>query len=129
MPTYRIDLAYDGSGFHGYARQPGLRTVQGELETALFHHTGEVETVVAGRTDAGVHALGQVVSFRVDAELDEALLLRSLNKQLGDEVVLSDVSRVADDFNARFQATARTYRYLIQNGSAPDPTARNRACT
>ena len=67
MPVYRLDLAYDGSGFHGYARQPGVRTVQGDLEAALFHHTGAVDTFVAGRTDKGVHAAGQVASFATDA--------------------------------------------------------------
>ena len=83
MPTYRIDLAYDGSGFHGYARQPNVRTVQGDLEEALFRLIDPVETTVAGRTDKGVHARGQVVSFTIDVELDTMWLVRSLNRQLG----------------------------------------------
>jgi tRNA pseudouridine38-40 synthase len=82
MPTLRLDLAYDGSGFRGYAAQsePGLRTVQGELEAALKTLLGfSPETAVAGRTDAGVHARGQVVSLRVDDDVDTAKLQRSLN--------------------------------------------------
>ena len=71
MPTYRLDLGYDGSGFHGYAAQAGRRTVQAVLEEALFRITGPVVTTVAGRTDAGVHARGQVVSFACDKQLDE----------------------------------------------------------
>ena len=71
MPTYRIDLAYDGSGYRGYARQEGQRTVQGELEAALASVLGgAVATAVAGRTDAGVHARGQVVSFTTTDPLD-----------------------------------------------------------
>ena len=67
MSRYRLDLAYEGTGFRGYARQPGLRTIQGELEDALETVLGgAVESAVAGRTDAGVHARGQVISFDAD---------------------------------------------------------------
>ncbi len=121
MPTYRIDLAYDGTGFHGYARQVGLRTVQGSLETALFHRTGEVDTVVAGRTDRGVHAAGQVVSFAVDSPLDTTRLRRSLNRQLGPEIAVNDVREVDPAFNARFSAIGRRYRYRILNAPVHDP--------
>ena len=121
MPTYRVDLAYDGTGFHGYARQDGLRTVQGEFETALFHRTGEVKTAVAGRTDAGVHAAGQVISFVVDDSLDTGTLQRSLNSQLGPEIAVYAVSEVPDAFHARFSATGRGYRYRIWNAPVHDP--------
>ncbi len=121
MPTYRVDLAYDGTGFHGYARQEGLRTVQGEFETALFHRTGEVKTAVAGRTDAGVHAAGQVISFVVDDSLDTGTLQRSLNSQLGPEIAVYAVSEVPDAFHARFSATGRGYRYRIWNAPVHDP--------
>ena len=121
MPTYRINLAYDGTGFHGYARQNGLRTVQGEFETALFHRTGEVATAVAGRTDAGVHAVGQVISFSVATSLDTATLQRSLNSQLGPEIAVYGVSEVPDTFHARFSATGRRYRYRIWNAPVHDP--------
>ena len=121
MATYRIDLAYDGSGFHGYARQPEVRTVQGVLEEALFKHTGEVETSVAGRTDRGVHALAQVVSFNTDTELDTGSVVRSLNRQLAPEVAVASLVVAPDGFNARFSATGRAYTYLVLNHPTPNP--------
>ena len=121
MATYRIDFAYDGTGFHGYARQPQVRTVQGELEEALFKHTGPVETAVAGRTDAGVHALAQVVSFDTDAELDTGQIVRSLNRQLAPEIAISSIAVAPDGFNARFSATGRAYTYLLLNRPTPNP--------
>jgi tRNA pseudouridine38-40 synthase len=121
MPTYRVDLAYDGTDFHGYARQEGMRTVQGEFEAALFRRTGEVKTVVAGRTDAGVHAAGQVISFATDDPLGVEVLQRSLNRQLGPEIAVYAVSEVHDDFHARFSATGRRYRYHIWNAPVHNP--------
>lgn len=121
MTTYRIDFAYDGSGFHGYAKQPNVRTVQGELETALFKLTGEVETAVAGRTDAGVHARSQVVSFETAEEVDCDRLFRSLNRQLAPEIAVASVGVAPAGFNARFSATGRAYTYLVLNRLAPDP--------
>jgi len=125
MATYRIDLAYDGSGFHGYARNAGVRTVQGELERALATSFGhEVETRVAGRTDAGVHARRQVVSFDADPGLNVAALAGSLDAMLGSEIVVRAVSQVEDGFDARFSAVSRTYRYFVGDGPA-DPLRRN----
>jgi tRNA pseudouridine38-40 synthase len=121
MPTYRLDLAYDGTDFHGYAIQPGVRTVQGELEKALARQVGDVITVVAGRTDRGVHAVGQVVAFSLPDEIDVDAVARSLNRQLGDEIAVLGLGRVEDDFHARFSATAREYRYEILNRSIHDP--------
>lgn len=121
MPTYRIDFAYDGSGFHGYARQPDVRTVQGELETALFHVVPPVATVVAGRTDKGVHARAQVVSFAASEPVDVERVARSLNRQLAPEIAVDQVTQVADDFSARFDATERAYTYLMLNRETPDP--------
>lgn len=121
MTTYRIDLAYDGSGFHGYAKQPNVRTVQGELETALFKLTGEVDTAVAGRTDTGVHARSQVVSFEAAGEVDCDLLFRSLNRQLAPEIAVAAVAIAPAGFNARFSATGRAYTYLVLNRPVPDP--------
>jgi tRNA pseudouridine38-40 synthase len=121
MATYRIDLAYDGSGFHGYARQPHVRTVQGELEAALFRLTGEVETAVAGRTDRGVHARQQVVSFVAKDGLDVQRIKRSLNRQLAPEIAICSVQVAPDGFSARFSATGRAYTYLVLNRDEPDP--------
>ncbi|MCP3995223.1 MAG: tRNA pseudouridine(38-40) synthase TruA [bacterium] len=121
MTIYRIDFAYDGSRFHGYARQPEVRTVQGELEEALFKLTGEVETVVAGRTDRGVHAMAQVVSFESEKELETDSIVRSLNSQLAPEIAVSSVAVAPDGFSARFSATGRAYTYLLLNRPIPNP--------
>ncbi len=125
MPRLRLDLAYDGSGFRGYAHQEGLRTVQGELETALRTLlTSPVDTTVAGRTDAGVHARAQVVSFDIVEPVDPERLLRSLNGILGPEIAVEAVSEVDGDFSARFSARWRRYRYTMATGVAPDPLSR-----
>lgn len=126
MPTYRLDLAYDGSGFHGYARQSGQPTVQGELETALETILETpVTTSVAGRTDAGVHAHGQVASFHVDVDLDLERLRRALNGMVGPLIAVMGASEVGTDFDARHSATWRRYRYLINTGGAQDPLTRH----
>lgn len=125
MTTLRLDLAYDGSGFRGYAYQQGLRTVQGELEKALETLFGDsIETSVAGRTDAGVHARGQVVSIEVDSAIDVEKLARSLNGLLGPEIAVMAVGEVEAEFNARFSARWRRYRYTLDTGPAPDPLQR-----
>ena len=121
MGNYRLDLAYLGTDFHGYATQPNVRTVQGELEAALQRVIGPVETVVAGRTDKGVHAEAQVVSFHTDHEIDCGRLARSLNTQLGPSVAVLALAAVPDEFDARFSATGRAYRYRVLNREAPDP--------
>jgi len=127
VPTVRLDIEYDGSGFRGWARQPGLRTVQGELEAALATVLREaVELTVAGRTDTGVHALGQVASFRAAAE-PPADLARRLNGVGPDDVAVRAARVVADGFDARRDARARTYRYRLLARRAPSPFERGRA--
>lgn len=125
MPTYRLDLAYDGSAFRGYAANAGVRTVQGALESALATILRRpVETSVAGRTDAGVHARGQVVSFVLPEPIDPTRLQRSLNSLLAPEVVARAVVEAPDGFDARRSALQRTYRYLVDDGPVPDPARR-----
>ena len=125
MPTLRIDLAYDGSGFRGYAYQQGLRTVQGELEAALRTLlTSAVDTTAAGRTDAGVHARAQVVSLDVEQAVEPERLHRSLNGILGPEIAVTAVTEVEAGFSARFSARWRRYRYSMATGVAPDPLSR-----
>jgi len=126
MPTFRLDLGYDGSAFRGYARQQSVRTVQGELESALNRVLGHpVETSCAGRTDAGVHARGQVAAFTDDADIDPARLARSLNGLVGPEIVVTAVSVVDAGFDARFSAAWRAYRYQVLNAPSPDPLRRH----
>ena len=124
MAVLRLDLAYEGTGFRGFARQPGLRTVQGELESALRTLTGGVPRLsVAGRTDAGVHATGQVVSFEAEADPDR--LGRALNALLPPDVAVLAARRSPRGFDARRSATAREYRYVVRTDTVRDPfTAR-----
>lgn len=126
MTVYKIDLGYDGTAFRGFARQAGQRTVQGVLEERLARVLGgEVTTTGAGRTDAGVHARRQVVSFQWGDDLDLARLARSLNGMMGPEVVVFSVEKAVDDFNARFSARWRLYRYRVLNASLADPLNRH----
>lgn len=126
MPKYRLDLAYDGTGFRGLARQPGLRTVQGEVEGALTRTLRtDVTTVAAGRTDAGVHARQQVMSFDLVEEADCPRLLKSLVGQLHPEIVPFALERVTDAFDARHSAVSREYRYQIWNELFADPIGRH----
>ena len=121
----KLTVAYDGTDFHGFAAQRDQRTVQGVLEDALgrvLH--GAVDLACAGRTDAGVHAWGQVVSAPVTDgvdRIDPEIVMRSLNSQLGPEVVVRDAEVVAPGFDARHSAHWRAYRYTLVNRAAPDP--------
>jgi len=122
----RLTLAYDGTGFHGWAKQREQRTVEGVLQTALERFLRDRPKIsVAGRTDAGVHAREQVVSFRVADVVDVGRLQPGLNALLAPEVVVIEARVVPDGFHARHSATAREYRYRIETGPYPDPfTAR-----
>jgi tRNA pseudouridine38-40 synthase len=125
VAVYRLDVAYDGSGFRGYARQDGQRTVQGELESALATFLkSSLTTSVAGRTDAGVHARGQVVSFEFEGDVHLPRLVRAVNGIVGPEVSVMSAAIAPDGFNARFSASWRRYRYRIDIGTSPDPLSR-----
>jgi tRNA pseudouridine38-40 synthase len=127
MPTTRLDIAYDGSGFSGWAAQPGLRTVQGELESALERITGQpIGLTAAGRTDAGVHALGQVASFEHGDGLPDRLGER-LNSLLPTDVAVRGVERAPDGFDARRDARSRVYRYRMLGSRTRDPFEERRA--
>ena len=124
MAVLKLVLAYEGTGFHGFARQPGQRTVEGVLLDALERIlVRRPRLSVAGRTDAGVHAEGQVVSF--EATTDPGGLQRALNGMLGPEIAVRRAGRAPAGFDARHSATARSYRYRVRVGEVPDPfTAR-----
>lgn len=122
----RLDIAYDGSGFAGYARQPGKRTVQGDVEDALKTVLrAPFKTTVAGRTDAGVHAVKQVVSVATASSEPVGRIRRSLETLLSGEVVILSVAEAGPGFDARRDAISRTYRYRLLLGARPDPTRRN----
>lgn len=127
MTTVRLDIEYDGSGFRGWARQPGLRTVQGVLEGALaqvLHE--EIQLTVAGRTDTGVHALGQVASFATGTSLPPDLA-RNLNGVTPEDVAVRGAEVVADGFDARRDARSRSYLYRVATARAASPFERGRA--
>jgi tRNA pseudouridine38-40 synthase len=123
LAVSKLTLAYDGSPFAGWAVQPGERTVAGELKTALDTVLrADVELTVAGRTDRGVHALGQVCSY--EGELPR---LRSVNAVLPDAIAVLAAEEVADGFSARHDAVARAYRYRVLARATPSPFERGRA--
>jgi tRNA pseudouridine38-40 synthase len=127
VTRYRLDLAYCGTEFSGYAKQVGLRTVQDELELglskALPNRSGtSVPTVVAGRTDTGVHAKHQVVHFDDNtACLNTECVLYKLNRILPSDITAYSLKQVPDDFSARFWASERVYKYRICDCPYPDP--------
>ena len=127
MPTARLDIAYDGSRFAGWAAQPGQRTVQGEVESALERIVGErIELTVAGRTDTGVHATGQVASFAHEGELPDQLAER-LNAVLPHDVAVTGAAPAPPDFDARRSARARVYRYRVLAARVRNPFEERRA--
>jgi tRNA pseudouridine38-40 synthase len=110
---YALRLAYQGHAFRGWQRQPGLPSVQQCLEAALTHIAGRVRLDAAARTDAGVHALDQVVSFSARAVLEPSALRAAVNAATPPELVCLDAAAVASHFHARASARARTYLYLL----------------
>ena len=128
MRTLRATVEYDGSGFSGFQRQSECRTVQGTLEIAISKVVGSEASIVgAGRTDSGVHARGQVVSFRADTSLDDRVIMRAVNARLPVDVVLHTVTTVPETFHATKMACERVYEYCIYQGSQRSPLERERA--
>ena len=130
---WRLLLAYDGAAFRGFAPQPEVPTVAGALRQALERTARLSEPppiTCAGRTDAGVHARGQVVHVDLPSSLpyDEAGLARSLNRQLAPRIVVRRADEVGDGFDARRSAVGRSYRYLVWNAPAPCSTPRRTRC-
>jgi len=122
LPHYAARIAYDGTDFKGFQYQKHGRTVQGELERALQRLTQEsVRVIGAGRTDAGVHAQGQVIAFRSRWRHSVADLQRGLNALLPSDISVLALQQVADDFHPRFSATRRWYRYQFGCWSGHDP--------
>jgi len=126
---YKLTIEYDGKAFHGSQAQAAERgrTVQGELERALAQLTGApVRIALAGRTDAGVHARGQVASFGLDPAWPRAKLQQALNGVLPSDLKVQAIERAVEGFHARFSAQRRDYRYLIWHAAAPAPLLRDR---
>ena len=124
----RLTLEYDGTGFRGWAAQPGLRTVEGVLQEALGDVFGTwSELRVAGRTDTGVHALAQVASVEVEGGAPLERAAAALNARLPDDVAVSDAEPAAPDFDARYLARARSYRYRVYRRAERSPFEERRS--
>lgn len=120
--NYRLTIQYDGTRYDGWQRQGNTdNTIQGKLEEALFQVTGErAELHGAGRTDAGVHALGQVASVRLERAFPPEELRRELNRRLPGDIAVTAAEEAGARFHARLNATGKTYRYAIRLGDVPD---------
>ena len=122
MIKVKATVAYDGGGFHGFAVNDGVRTVAGDIESALARITGApVVITCAGRTDKGVHGHGQVISFDADDSVDPGRIERSVNQLCRPSIVLRETAEVEPSFDARFSAIWRRYRYQVLEGSVADP--------
>jgi len=129
VPNFRFTLEYDGAGFAGWQAQArGERTIQQTFEAAIERVTGErIRVAAAGRTDAGVHALGQVASAPISTALSPTALQRALNQTLPDDLAVVVAERAADDFHARFSAVGKLYRYRVWNAATRSPLRAARA--
>src|SRR5947209_1133952 len=117
MRNFKLTVGYDGTDFHGWQTQPGVRTVQETLETALSALTGQRPRVNAsGRTDTGVHAVGQVANFRCETHLAPEVFVRGLNAHLPADVVVREATEVPEAFDANRDARRKLYRYVIHDG-------------
>ncbi|MBI3822159.1 MAG: tRNA pseudouridine(38-40) synthase TruA [Planctomycetes bacterium] len=130
MRNFKLLLSYDGTDFQGWQTQPGYRTVQETLETALCALTGETKIRVnaSGRTDAGVHALGQVVNFYSAMHVPFFKLLGAINAHLPDDIVVRSVEEMPQAFDANRDAIRKLYRYVIHDGPVPSPFLRKYCC-
>jgi tRNA pseudouridine38-40 synthase len=122
MQNYKVSISYDGTDFSGWQRQPGKRTIQGVLEESLTKITRKkIQVIGAGRTDAGVHAQQQAANFRANLSLKDEELIRALNSILPDEVRITSLKKVDDDFHARKMAKSKIYQYRIFNSPLISP--------
>ncbi len=128
MSNLKLIIEYDGSAYHGWQRQANQPTIQEAIETALSRMTREAVCVIgSGRTDAGVHALGQVANFHTQANISPRAIRAGLNSLLPHDIVIKSCESVAEDFHARFQATKKTYCYRILNRPLPAAVGRQYA--
>jgi tRNA pseudouridine38-40 synthase len=117
LRNIKLEIEYDGTGFHGWQIQPKLRTIQGEIQDKLKTILGhKINLIGAGRTDVGVHALGQVANFKTTNELSENSIINGLNGLLPDDIVIKRIEEVDLNFNSRYDAKGRLYKYRIYLG-------------
>jgi tRNA pseudouridine38-40 synthase len=130
MRNIKVTISYDGTDFNGWQTQPGYRTVQETLEKAVADLTGDgrVRLNASGRTDAGVHAVGQVANFYTAAHYPCEVLVRAVNARLPADVVLRDAAEVPQAFDANHDAVRKLYRYVIHDNPVPDVFLRRYCC-
>lgn len=122
MRRIQLIVAYDGTNFHGFAKQDNAVTVQGTLEEAIFNLTGQrVEVIGSGRTDAGVHARSQCCVVDIKTPIPTSRLAKALNGRLPQDIVIKEVMDVKDDFHPRYMAKKKTYRYQVLTSPVNDP--------
>jgi len=120
MRNIKLLIEYDGTNYCGWQRQPNGITIQEIMENALFKITSEKTAIIAsGRTDSGVHALGQVANFKTDSRIDDTSFLKAFNSLLPKDIVVKDAATVDDNFHSRHSAKSKIYKYCILNRSYP----------
>lgn len=127
LGRYKAVIAYDGSEYNGYQVQPNVRTIQGDIERALTRMAKNefVRIHGSGRTDAGVHAKGQVIHFDLPFEIDEKGIQKGLNAQLSKEIRILSVEKTSEDFHARYDAVKKIYTYKVDMNDISSPFLRN----
>lgn len=126
MRNIKLTIEYDGKGFNGWQKQPNKLNIQGEIERAIYNITKEeVDLIGSGRTDAGVHALGQVANFKTNSEISIEKLPLAINSQLKNSIVIKEAEEVDERFHSRYNAKHKTYRYIINNSKCGTAIYRN----
>ncbi len=130
MHNIKLTISYDGTDFNGWQTQPGFRTVQETLEKAIAELTGDerIRLNASGRTDAGVHAVGQVANFHTASAYPSEVILRAVNARLPADVILREGIEVPEAFDANRDAVRKLYRYIIHDGPVPDLFLRRYSC-
>ena len=116
MRNIKLVIEYDGKGFNGWQKQPNKLNIQGEIEKAIGEITGEeIELIASGRTDAGVHSLGQVANFKTNSKIDIDKFPYAINSKLKKSIVIKSAEEVPERFHSRYSVHSKTYRYTINN--------------
>lgn len=126
MRNIKLTIEYDGKCYNGWQKQPNKLNIQGEIEKAIYNITKEeVDLIGSGRTDAGVHALGQVANFKTNSNIPIQKLPLAINSQLKDSIIIKKAEEVDDRFHSRYNAKQKTYRYVINNSECGTAIYRN----
>ena len=126
MRNIKLTIEYDGKDFNGWQKQPNKLNIQGEIERAIYNITKEeVDLIGSGRTDAGVHALGQVANFKTNSQISIEKLPLAINSQLKNSIVIKEAEEVNERFHSRYNAKRKSYRYIINNSKCGTAIYRN----